>query len=205
MEFLSQIYDIQNLIRLGGLTALVLIVFAETGLFFGFFLPGDSLLLTAGLFAAKGDLDLTLLCVLLTIAAIVGDAVGFWFGHWTGPKLYRRERSFFFRPEHLQHARKFYAEHGGKTIVFARFIPLLRTFAPIVAGIAGMPYRSFVFWNVLGGILWVNSLVLAGYYLGRAIPNLDKYIHVIIVVVIAASFVPVVLHLKSRKPTKIGM
>lgn len=202
MEFLAQLYDIENLIRIGGVTALALIIFAETGLFFGFFLPGDSLLITAGLFAAKGDLDIVLLCWLLALCAIVGDAVGFWFGHFTGPRLFRRKRSRFFRPEYLQKAHAFYEKHGGKTIVLARFIPILRTFVPIVAGIAQMNYRSFVLWNVAGGILWTCGLLLAGYGLGTAIPNLDEYIHLVIVVVVFISILPVLHHLWAERRGK---
>jgi membrane-associated protein len=198
LDLLHRLYDVQGLIQIGGLTALAIIIFAETGLFFGFFLPGDSLLVTAGLFAAKGDLNIVHLCVLLSACAILGDAVGFWFGHWSGPRLYRRKDSFFFRQAHLEQARAFYDEHGGKTIVLARFIPIIRTFAPIVAGIAGMRYRSFFAWNVLGGILWASGLTLGGYFLGQAIPDLDKYIQLVIVAVIVLSFVPVLLHLRRR-------
>lgn len=199
LDLLHRLYDIQGLIQLGGLTALAFIIFAETGLFFGFFLPGDSLLITAGLFAANGDLHIWTVCIVLSLCAIAGDAVGFWFGRVTGPRMFKKERSFFFRPEHLERAREFYREHGGKTLMLARFIPVLRTFVPIVAGIAQMKYSAFAFWNVLGGLLWVWGLTFAGYFLGNVIPGIDRYIHLIIGVVVVLSILPVVFHLRKGR------
>src|SRR3972149_97146 len=160
MEFLwdlfHQIYDVESLVRVGGLLALTAIVFAETGLLIGFFLPGDSLLVTAGLFAATGDLNMWSLNIVLSLAAIIGDTVGYGIGAKTGPKIFTRENSLFFNRKHLLTAKEFYEKHGGFTIVIARFIPIIRTFAPVVAGVGAMQYRKFVSYNVFGGIGWVH-------------------------------------------------
>lgn len=180
-----------ELIKTVGLVGLVLIVFAETGLLIGFFLPGDSLLVTAGLLAAAGFLDLKLMMILLIIAAIVGDAVGFAIGHHLGQMLYRKEDSFFFRRNHLQLAQDFYEKHGGKTILFARFIPIIRTFAPTVAGAAHMNYFRFALYNVCGGIGWVASMLLCGFYLGKIFGDkIQEYIHILIAGIILLSFLP---------------
>jgi len=189
-EFFRTVYNVPELIRLGGLIGLVLVVFAETGLMVGFFLPGDSLLVTAGLFAAKGDLDIVWLNLALIAAAILGDATGYWIGYKTGKALYSRPNSFFFRREHLIKTHEFYERHGGKTIVIARFMPILRTFAPVVAGAAEMTYRRFAIYNVAGGIGWVMSMTLTGYFLGRAVPDLDKHLHLVVATVIFLSLLP---------------
>lgn len=193
-DFLHRICSPRDLIAWGGYVALVAIVFSETGLLVGFFLPGDSLLVTAGLFAAKGDLHVVTLIVLLSIAAIVGDTVGYWFGAKTGPPLFSRPNSRFFKRDHLLKAHAFYEKHGGKTIVIARFMPLIRTFAPIVAGVAGMNYFRFVVYNVCGGIGWVVSMVLLGYGLGQRIPNIDQHIEKVIVIVVFLSILPGIIH-----------
>lgn len=195
LDFLQRLRSPRELIEWGGYVALVAIVFSETGLLVGFFLPGDSLLVTAGLFAAKGDLDVVTLMVLLSIAAIVGDTVGYWFGAKTGPPLYSRPNSRFFKRDHLLKARAFYEKYGGITIVVARFMPLIRTFAPIVAGVAGMNYPRFVVFNVCGGIGWVVSMTLVGYGLGRTIPNIDQHIEKVIVIVVFLSILPGLIHL----------
>ena len=189
-ELLAQIPSIEEIIRWGGTLALIAIVFAETGLLVGFFLPGDSLLVTAGLFAARGDLNVVLLLVTLSIAAIVGDAVGYAIGRRLGPKLFKKEDSLLFKRKHLVKAHEFYERYGGKTIVIARFVPIIRTFAPTVAGAAEMTYSKFALFNVFGGILWVFSMVLGGYALGSMIPNIDKYIHYVIAVVVFLSLMP---------------
>jgi len=189
-DFFRTVYNVPELIRWGGLIGLVLIVFAETGLMIGFFLPGDSLLVTAGLFAARGDLDIVTLNLSLIAAAIVGDAVGYWIGKRTGQALYNRPNSFFFRRQHLIKTHEFYEKHGGKTIVIARFMPILRTFAPVVAGAADMTYRKFVVYNVLGGVGWVLSMTLTGYFLGQAVPNIEEHIHIVVAVVIFLSLLP---------------
>ncbi len=184
-------YDIPALIALGGYVGLALIVFAETGLMVGFFLPGDSLLITAGLFAALGQLDIVLLNAILIPAAVLGDAFGYWFGSRVGRRLYERKDSFFFRRSHLLHAKAFYEKHGGKTIVLARFVPVVRTFAPIVAGVAEMPYSKFAPYNIFGAILWVGGTTLLGFSLGRVIPDIEKHLLIVIGVVIVLSFLPV--------------
>jgi membrane-associated protein len=189
-SFFQTVYNVPELIRIGGLIGLILIVFAETGLLIGFFLPGDSLLITAGLFAARGDFDIVTLNLTLIAAAIVGDATGYWIGKQTGDALYSRPDSFFFRRDHLRITHEFYERHGGKTIVIARFMPIVRTFAPVVAGVAQMGYRRFATYNVVGGILWVTSMTLGGYFLGHAVPNIDKNIHYVVAVVIFLSLLP---------------
>jgi membrane-associated protein len=204
VEFLYGLLDgsvsLADLIRWGGYLVLVAIVFCETGLLVGFFLPGDSLLITAGLVAAAGSLDIWLLNLLLIPAAIIGDSVGYAIGYRAGPRLFTKEQSLLFSRKHLLRTREFYEKYGGKTIVLARFIPLLRTFAPVVAGIGQMQYRRFLFYNVFGGVLWVASLTWAGYLLGTLIPDISRYIHIVVLVVIALSMVPVVVELwKARR------
>jgi membrane-associated protein len=184
------LYNVPELIRLGGMAGLILIVFAETGLMVGFFLPGDSLLVTAGLFAARGDLDIVWLNIALIAAAILGDATGYWIGARAGQALYNRPNSFFFRREHLIRTHEFYEKHGGKTIVIARFVPIIRTFAPVVAGAASMTYRQFAMFNVLGGIGWVTSMTLTGYFLAQLVPDIDKHLHLLVAGVIFLSLLP---------------
>jgi membrane-associated protein len=184
-----QLTDVETLVRLGGLTAMTFIIFAETGLLVGFFLPGDSLLVTAGVFAGAGQLDIVHLNAVLIVAAIAGDTVGYWFGRKTGPALFRRPKSLLFNPDHLRRAHDFYEKHGGKTIVLARFMPIIRTFAPIVAGMGQMAYRRFLFFNVFGGALWVLSITLIGYFLGQ-VPGVREHIEIVIVTVIFLSILP---------------
>jgi membrane-associated protein len=192
-KFFETIYNVPELVRLGGLIGIVAIVFAETGLMVGFFLPGDSLLVTAGLFAARGDLDIVWLNVFVMAAAITGDATGYYIGRRAGQALYSRPNSIFFRREHLLRTHEFYEQHGGKTIVIARFVPIIRTFAPVVAGAAEMTYRNFAIYNILGGIGWVLSMTLTGYFLGRAIPDLEQRIHIVVAVVIFLSLLPAII------------
>jgi membrane-associated protein len=207
-DFLNPKIIIETLLAKGGLfvyVGLVFIVFAETGLAVGFFLPGDSLLVVAGLFAAAGKLNLAILLSTLVVAAVVGDAVGYLTGARLGPRLFKRQKSFFFRPSHLQKAHSFYEKYGGKTIIIARFVPIVRTFAPIVAGAANMPYRRFVVFNVAGGFLWVFSMILAGYFLGNLLKSrfgidLEEHIEWVIIIVVALSLLPAVIeYLKSRR------
>jgi membrane-associated protein len=189
------------LVQTVGYIGLILIVFAETGLLFGFFLPGDSLLIAAGLFAARGDMDVVILLSTLTAAAIMGDAVGFFIGKKLGPVLYKKEDSFFFRKRHIKAAHDFYEKHGGKTIIIARFIPIIRTFAPTVAGAANMNYFRFAVFNIVGAFLWVFSMILGGFYLGRTFGDkINDYIHFLIVGIILVSFIPIFIKwIKSRK------
>jgi membrane-associated protein len=191
--FFETVYNVPALIRAAGHLGLPLIIFAETGLFIGFFLPGDSLLVTAGLFAAKGDLDLGLMLVTLIPAAIVGDAVGYWIGKRTGTALYSRKDSFFFRQEHVRITRAYYEKHGPITIVLARFIPIVRTFAPMVAGVAEMGYTRFATYNVLGGVIWIISTAVGGYWLGSVVPNIEQQIHYLVAGVIVVSLIPPVI------------
>lgn len=182
--------DLEALIRWGGYVVLTGIVFTETGLLVGFFLPGDSLLVTAGLLASQGFLNVYLMGVLLSIAAVAGDSVGYAIGRTTGPRIFTRDDSLFFNKKHLYRAHAFYEKHGGKTIVLARFMPIIRTFAPVVAGVAEMRYRDFLAFNVVGGVAWVWGMLFIGYFLGHYIPGIDKHIDLVIVVVIFLSILP---------------
>jgi membrane-associated protein len=203
MEFLwdlfHRIYDVEFLVRAGGVIVLTGIVFIETGLLVGFFLPGDSLLVTAGIFAAKGDLDLLTLNTALSAAAIVGDTVGYRIGYATGPKIFTRENSFLFNRKHLISAKEFYDRYGGSTILIARFVPIIRTFAPVVAGVGAMPYKRFVAFNVFGGIFWVMTTTLAGYFLGTLIPNIQEKIHLVIAIVIFLSLLPGIIKFVNER------
>src|SRR5918999_215140 len=219
MEFITDLFHqlkdalnpkliIEMLLAKGGIFVyfgLIFIVFAETGLAVGFFLPGDSLLVVAGLFAATGKLNLAILLSTLFIAAVVGDAVGYYTGLRLGPRLFKRQKSLLFHPSHLQKAHAFYEKYGGKTIIIARFVPIVRTFAPIVAGAAIMPYRRFVVFNVVGGFLWVFSMILAGYFLGNILKtqfaiDLEEHIEWVIIIVVTLSLLPAVIeYLKSRR------
>jgi len=190
-----------TMIEWGGYAVLWGIIFAETGLLIGFFLPGDSLLVTAGLLASQNQfgLDIFWLNVLLIPAAIIGDAVGYTIGRKSGERLYSRPDSRFFKREHIEKTKAFYARHGGKTIVLARFVPIVRTFAPMIAGAAKMPYRQFATFNILGGVLWILTTTLLGYFLGN-IPGVDRYLHLVIGAVIVLSIVPIVVEvIKARR------
>jgi membrane-associated protein len=198
--FFRTIYNVPELIRLVGLYGMIFIVFSETGLMVGFFLPGDSLLVTAGLFAAKGDLNIFTLVPCLIVAAIAGNATGYYIGRTAGQALYSRPNSLLFRREHLIRTHAFYERHGGKTIILAQFMPIVRTFAPVVAGAADMTYRRFATFNVVGAVLWITSMSLTGYFLGRAIPDLEKRIHYVVAVVIFLSLLPAIIGWLKSKP-----
>jgi membrane-associated protein len=199
-DLATGVYSLDDLIRWGGYILLVGIVFTETGLLVGFFLPGDSLLITAGLVAATGLLNIWWLNVLLIAAAIVGDSVGYAIGARMGPRLFTRPKSLLFNPRHVERTRVFYARHGAKTIVIARFVPLVRTFAPVVAGVAGMEYRRFLLYNVAGGVGWVTSMTWAGYLLGHTVPNIGEHIHIVVVIIIVLSLIPIAVEiLKERR------
>ena len=207
LEFLYDVargtYSLDSLIRWGGYGVLFAIVFAETGLLVGFFLPGDSLLFTAGVVAGTGALDIWWLNVLLIVAAVAGDSVGYAIGRRLGPRVFTREKSLLFNPAHVERTRRFYERHGAKTIVIARFVPIVRTFAPTVAGVGQMEYRRFVFYNVTGGIGWVVSMTLAGYALGQ-FPIIGSNLHVVAGVVIVLSLIPIALELlreRRRRPS----
>jgi len=199
-NFFHTVYNVPELIRIAGQYGLPLIIFAETGLLLGFFLPGDSLLITAGLFAARGDLNLPALLATLIPAAILGNATGYAIGKRTGKALYSRPDSLLFRREHLRMTHEYYERHGGKTIIIAQFAPILRTFAPVVAGVAEMGYRNFASYNVIGAVLWITSMTLGGYLLGNMIPDIDKRIDLVVMVVIAVSLLPAIIAwLRSRR------
>jgi membrane-associated protein len=205
METLRQLFhkltDVETLVRVGGLTAMTLVVFAETGLMVGFFLPGDSLLVTAGVFAASGQLNIWLLMGVLVVAAIVGDTVGYWIGHQAGPALFKRPKSLLFNPKHLRRAHDFYEKYGGQTIILARFMPIVRTFAPVVAGMGGMNYRRFLSFNVIGGFLWVVSMTLIGYFLGH-FAWVRKNIELVILIVVFLSILPGIVAFAREKLKK---
>ena len=189
MEILNPIL----IIKAVGILGIFLMVFAETGLFFGFFFPGDSLLFTAGIFASQGFFSIEVLLIGCIIAAVLGDTVGYWSGKKYGRKLFDRDSGFFFKKKRLYDAEVFYEKHGKSTIIIARFVPMVRTFAPIVAGIGKMRYRSFLSYNIFGGIIWVSGLLLLGYFLGSIIPNPDVYILPVAALIIILSFIPFIL------------
>jgi membrane-associated protein len=192
-NFLHHLLDVRALIEWGGVAMVCVIVFSETGLFVGFFLPGDSLLVTAGVFAAAGQLKLSWLLTLVTLCAIAGDQLGYLIGYKAGFALYQRQDSRFFKRKYLLRAHDFYEKHGASTIILARFIPIIRTFCPPVAGAAKMSYLRYLAYDIVGGFLWVWGMVLLGHTLGRTIPNIDKRIHYVIAVVIVASLIPAAL------------
>lgn len=206
MELIHQflkIYNVEALVQWGGLFGLIAIVFSETGLMVGFFLPGDSLLVTAGVFAAKGQLDILVLIPSLIVAAILGNATGYFIGSRAGKALYSRPNSLLFKRQHLVRTHEFYEKHGGKTIIMAQFIPILRTFAPVVAGAASMTYRRFATFNVVGAVCWITSMTSIGYFLAKTFPQITKHIDIVIVVVIFVSLLPGIiswLRARSQSP-----
>lgn len=203
-HLLSYLTDVRGLIEWGGTVLVCVIVFVETGMFVGFFLPGDSLLVTAGVFAGAGQLKLAYLLSLVTLCAIAGDQLGYFIGWRAGKMLYERPDSRFFKKKNLERAHEFYETYGGKTIILARFVPIIRTFCPPVAGAAKMNYRHYLTYDIVGGFLWVWGMILLGYTLGRTIPNIDKRIHYVIAGVIVLSFMPAAYHFwkaRSRSTT----
>ena len=196
LDLLHRLRDVKGLVAWGGYVGLTAIIFAETGLLVGFFLPGDSLLVTAGLLASQPQFSMNpwLLGALLSVASIAGNAVGYWIGRVSGPMLFKREESFFFKPRYLREAHEFYERHGGKTVIIARFMPIVRTFVPVVAGAANMDPRRYTIYNIVGGLGWIWSMILTGFFLGRYIPGIDRHIEKVILVVIALSFMPGAWH-----------
>jgi membrane-associated protein len=191
-EFYQKLRDLPALVQWAGYVGLTIIIFAETGLLVGFFLPGDSLLVTAGLLAADPafGLNVWLLGLILTVAAIVGDTVGYHVGKATGPRIFTRENSLFFHKDHLLKAQAFYEKHGGKTIIIARFMPIVRTFAPVVAGVGQMRYASFLAYNVVGGLLWIWSMLITGFVLAKTVPGVARHVEKVILVVVFLSILP---------------
>lgn len=198
-------FDVTHLIQSGGLLLISFIVFAETGLLVGFFLPGDTLLFTAGFFAAQGKLPLAGLLVVVILAAILGNSVGYEIGKRTGKRIFKKKDGLFFREEYIEQAETFYEKHGGKTIILARFIPVVRTFSAVVAGVASMPRWRFFIYNVVGAIFWCTSVTLLGYWLGNKIPNIDKYLLPIIILAMLFSFSPTIYHLVKDKKIRDNM
>ncbi|OGF82589.1 hypothetical protein A3B18_01345 [Candidatus Giovannonibacteria bacterium RIFCSPLOWO2_01_FULL_46_13] len=192
--------DLAAAIKAVGYLGLFGIVFAESGLFIGFFLPGDSLLFTAGFLASQGFLDILILLPVCFVAAVLGDNFGYIFGKKIGPAFFNKEKSLLFHKEYLTKASEFYEKHGAKTIVLARFLPVVRTFAPILAGVGNMRYQTFLFYNFIGALLWAVGITLLGYYLGRAMPDAEKYILQIVLAIVAISSLPSIYHIiKNRE------
>jgi membrane-associated protein len=191
LDWFHKIRDVRAIIAWGGYVGLTGIIFAETGLLVGFFLPGDSLIVTAGLLAATtGVFNVYLLGLLLTVASIIGNTVGYAIGKAAGPRLFTRENSLLFNKKHLYRAHEFYERHGGATVIIARFMPIVRTFVPVVAGMAEMDYRRYTLFNLIGGVGWIWSMLFIGYFLGRYIPGVDQHIELVIVLVVLASLMP---------------
>ncbi|MBI2483756.1 VTT domain-containing protein [Candidatus Uhrbacteria bacterium] len=185
-------FDLIALVQTVGIIGIAAIIFAETGLLIGFFFPGDSLLFTAGFLASQGMFPIVLLVAVCFSAAVAGDSVGYAIGARLGPRIFTKEKSRLFRREHLERTKAFYARHGGKTIILARFIPIIRTFAPTLAGVGKMPYPTFLAYNMVGGFLWGVCVPLAGYFLGSAIPSVDKYLVPIVGGIIIVSLIPAI-------------
>lgn len=195
----------ESLLATFGTIGLFAVIFAESGLLFGFFLPGDSLLFTAGLLASQGKLNLPVILAGCFVAAVAGDQVGYAFGRRVGPALFNRPESRFFKQEHVERADRFFDRYGPKTIVLARFVPIVRTFAPILAGVGSMQYRKFVMFNVVGGLAWAVGVTLTGYALGETIPNVDRYLLPIIALIVVVSVVPVGIELlKARRAGRVA-
>jgi membrane-associated protein len=200
--------DPQTIIRTGGLVLITAIIFAECGLLIGFFLPGDSLLFTAGFLASQNvvGLDIWTLSILCGIAAAIGPLVGYWYGNLWGPRLFSREDSLLFRKQHLVRAHEFYEHHGGKALIIARFMPVVRTFAPVVAGMAAMDYRRFVVYTVIGAVVWAIGMTWLGYFLGSLIPDAGKYLEYIVALIIVVSIAPPIIHLlRERQRNKASL
>jgi membrane-associated protein len=192
---------LKELISSGGAPLICIIVFIETGFFVGFFLPGDSLLITAGIFSYAGVIPLKWLLLPVMLCAITGDQIGYWIGRSAGAALYRREDSFFFRRSHLQRAHDFYEKYGGRAVILARFVPIVRTFCPPVAGAAKMPYSRYLLFDFLGGVFWIGTMILSGYSLAHLIPNIGQRIHYVILVVIFLSLLPPIISVLRKQRT----
>lgn len=204
-EFIKQLVNPESIIYYGGLWLLVAVIFAETGLFFGFFLPGDSLLFIAGLFCYSGKLDANIFVLLgsISVAAILGNMVGYAFGKRVGVTLYKRGDTLFLKQRHVNMAAEFYERNGGKAIIMGRFLPIFRTFVPIVAGIIKMDYKTFMAFNIAGSVLWVFGIILSGYFLGHTIPGIEEYLEYIVLGLIAiTSISPILTYLKERRRSR---
>lgn len=196
------VLDPNSLISSGGLALIAFTVFAESGLLFGFFFPGDTLLLAAGVLAAAGEFNIAILVATIMISAILGGWVGYWIGLKSGPKLFTKNDGIIFRKEYIEKSEKFYEKHGGKTIILARFIPIVRTFAPVVAGIGKMNQAKFMFYNVIGSAIWGAGVTLLGYYFGSKIPNIEEYIFPIMILAVLITISPTIYHIFSDPRTR---
>ncbi|SFG59325.1 DedA family protein [Pedobacter insulae] len=204
---LQHFIDPEKLLREGGFYVVVFVIFAETGLFFGFFLPGDYLLFLAGMFVATGKLDVNIyvLIIGLFIAAVAGNFTGYWFGRKTGPVLYNRKETFFFKKKYLIAAEKYYRKQGAFALIMGRFVPIVRTFAPIFAGVVKLDIKKFALYNVLGAILWIASLTLLGYFLGRRFAQqIEEYLVYIIIGFIVITTIPLIITFVKKRVVKIG-
>jgi membrane-associated protein len=201
VDLFHQLTNVRELVRVGGYVGLTAIIFAETGLLVGFFLPGDSLIVTAGLLSAQRQfgLNVYVLGLLLTVAAIIGNSVGYAIGRATGPRLFTRDDSLLFKKRHLYRAQDFYQKHGGKTLIIARFMPIVRTFVPVVAGLANMPLKAYTAYNVLGAVAWIWSMLFIGHFLGRVVPGIDKHIEPMILVIVALSLLPALISWRRER------
>lgn len=203
-EFLKQLTDPESIIKYGGLALLLFVIFAETGLFVGFFLPGDNLIFIAGLLCAtKPELmhvSFPLLLILMMSAAIIGNMFGFWFGKKAGETLYKRKDSFFFRKKHIEITKAYYEKHGGKTLIIGRFLPIIRTFAPILAGVIKIEFKKFMLYNLIGAVLWIGSIGSIAFYLGKQFPQVENYLGYIFIGLIVLTAIPIVTtYFKTRK------
>jgi membrane-associated protein len=189
-DFFHRISNLPELVQWAGVFGIAAIIFSETGLLVGVFLPGDSLLVTAGLFAARGLLNISLLAPVLLAAAICGNSVGYFIGRTSGPRIFRRENSLFFNKKHAIRAHNFYEKHGRKTIVLAQFMPVIRTFAPVIAGVGEMPFRQFIAFNIIGAVSWIGSMLGIGFFLGNTVPGIDQHIEIVVAIVIFISILP---------------
>ncbi len=195
----SKIIDPIYLFRHLGIYGLFFIIFAETGLFFGFFLPGDSLLITAGILSSQGYINIWILLIGSFIFAVYGDSFGYWLGRKMGPKIFVKENSLLFKKEYVERTQKFFEKYGNKTIFFARFVPIIRTLAPTLAGVGHMKYNKFIAYNVLGGFVWSFVMTLTGYFIGNTIPNIDRYIWYVVLVIIILSLIPLYFEWRKSK------
>lgn len=199
-----QYLDAETMIRSGGFYLILFVIFAETGLFFGFFLPGDYLLFLAGLFTASGLLEVSIfsLCLGMIIAGILGNFVGYWFGWRTGPMLFKRKDSWLFKQKYIVMAEEFYNKYGGTALILGRFMPIIRTFAPIFAGVVRLDFKKFILFNIIGSFLWVLVLTLSGYYLGKKFPQIVDYIEYIVIGFVLLATAPIIITVIKRKLSK---
>lgn len=200
-EFIKELTNPESIINYGGLALLLFVVFAETGLLVGFFLPGDSLLFTAGLLCGVGLFDHHIVKLLagLIFAAVTGNMVGYWFGKRVGPALFKRDDSLIFKKRYVDITRNFYAKHGGKTLIMGRFLPIIRTFAPILAGVIAIDMKRFFIYNIVGAVAWVLTLTLTGYYLGKTVPGVMEYLEYIVIGLIVITLIPIVRAYRRKR------